>query len=179
MRLFCLFLASLLISTSAHAQTPVTKESANTYYNSCVNQPPSMPFMGNGQQLMCACQAARMTQFFTMEDMRAMMAKDPAVARPAYNKMILHVYAPCMGEPTRAYHYNSCMSNPQITSLGNPEGLCLCAANALADYMMLNGTNLLAGVLARDPNVTDPNAALFNDPSFQTLAVKKTTECLK
>jgi len=179
MRFFILLAICLLSSSLVMAQTPVSKETANTYYENCIKQPANIPFMGNGQQLMCACQAARMTQFFSMEDMRAMTGNNPATARPAYNKMILQVYAPCMGEPTRAFHYKSCMSNPQINTLGNPEGLCLCAANNLADHMMLNGTNLLAPILARDPNIVDPNTALFNDPSFQTLAVKKTTECLK
>lgn len=130
--------------------------------------------------MLCACTAARLTQFFTMEDMQEMMSSDPSIARPAYNKMTVNIYAPCMEEPVREYHYNSCIANPDVSRLGrNAENICRCAADEMAHYMKNYGSSLFARILDENPEAIDPNQALFNDPSFQKVAAQKTMGCLK
>lgn len=177
---FCaLVFAFILFSVPAMAFTPVTKEKANTYYQSCVSQAPTQQFLGNGQEMMCACQAARMTQFFSMEDMNAMMSQDPAIARPAYNKMMVDVYAPCMEEPTRAYHYNACISNPQTARLGNPQKLCTCMSDFVGKHMATNGSLMFSEILAKDPNNMDPMTTVFEDPKFRSYTQSKLIACVR
>lgn len=178
-KLFAVFFFMMCIAGPASAQTLVPKETANQYFANCVSAPSSGIMSQQGQQMLCACTAARLTQFFSMEDMQAMMGTDPALARPAYNRMIVNVYAPCMDVPTREYHYKACMENPNTAKLGrHPEGLCSCAADALAQHMKFHGSEIFSKILSRDPNITDPAAALFDDPEFQTLAQQKTIGCL-
>lgn len=180
MKYLLLLLTVFLLPAAAKAQTPVSKETANTYFQSCVKQTTAnQSFSQQGQQMLCACTAARLTQFFTMEDWQNMMKDDPAVARPAYNKMLIDIYAPCMGEPAREYHYQSCISSPDIVKLGNPTKICQCAAEQIAVYMQGNGSNLFQRLLSRNPNATDPNALLFGDSEFQRIATEKTMKCLK
>jgi len=173
---FILTLAALLLLPfSAQAQTFVTKEKANEYFSNCAAaKSGQQAFVGNGQNIMCACQAARLTQFFYMEDMVAMGNPDPNIARPAYNKMLTEIYAPCMGEPTRAFHFNECMASGKVS-----QATCACASEALARHMELSGSNIFKQILAQDPNATDPNAILFGSPEFQQLAGQKTIGCLK
>lgn len=180
MKYLFLVLIVFLAPLTAKAQTPVSKETANSYFANCVKTAsPTQGMSANGQQMLCACTAARLTQFFTMEDWQNMTSPSPEIARPAYNKMLIDVYAPCMSEPTREYHYTSCMQNPSVTKLGNAQNVCNCAADALAQHMQYHGSSMFEKILAREPNIADPNAALFNDPDFQQVATQKTMGCLK
>ncbi len=179
MKYIALLLVLLLASFPTRAQTLVPKETANAYFENCIKAPPTT-MSERGQQMLCACTAARLTQFFTLEDMQAMSSNQTAIARPAFNRMLINVYAPCMEEPTREYHYKSCIENPQTAMLGkHPDGLCSCAANALATHMRFHGSEIFTQILAREPMITDPAAALFEDPEFQTLAQQKVMDCLK
>src|SRR5690606_25980766 len=113
MRLLALLLTLCLTSFAAQAQTQVSKETANEYFNNCVKAAsPQQPVSVQTQEMLCACTAARLTQFFSMEDMKTMTGPDPSAARIAYNKMIIDIYAPCMEEPTREYYTGVCTSNP-------------------------------------------------------------------
>lgn len=178
MKSIALALAFLFLAVPAMAQTLVSKEKANIFYNSCSTQKAAEQFIGNGQQLMCACQAARMTQFFTMEDMNAMMSPDPVKARPALNKMLIDVYAPCMEEPTRAYHLNQCLSNPDTAKYGNAQVICPCMADAVGKYMATYGSTLIQEVLTIDPNNMDPSKAVYESPKFMSFAKSKLLGCV-
>lgn len=178
MRLLILLFSVFWLPLSALAQTPVSKETANAYFGNCVKQQDSQ-FSPNAQKMFCACTAARMTQFFSMEDMKAMTGQNEA-ARFALNKMIINIYAPCMEEPTREYHYKACMTNPNTARLvGDPDSLCRCSSHAIAQYVQNHGPRLFQELLLREPAMEDPMQALYNDPKFQTFAQSKLMGCLK
>lgn len=166
-----------LAAQPAAAQTAVTKEQANTYYSNCVQQKDPR-FTGQSQQMFCACTAARMTQSFSQEDMKAMVGQDPATARPAANKMLINVYAPCIETPAREYHYAQCINNPQTARLSsNPQGLCKCASDKIASFLNANAQKSFREILARDPNIADPMSALFEDAEFKSFAAKQLLSC--
>lgn len=172
----------VFFSLPALAQTTVTKEQANTYFASCVENAAQTEqrFSKQSQEMFCACTAARLTQYFTMDDMRLMTSKTDPNARVALNKMIVNIYAPCMEEPTREYHYATCVSNPQVARLGqSPETLCRCAADQIAAHLATNGARQFQEILNRDPNIVDPMQALYDDPKFQSFAQTKLLGCLK
>jgi hypothetical protein len=167
-------------SSMAQVMTPVPNDVANKYFANCVAQPPSQQFTVQAQQTLCACTAARMTQFFSMEDMKAMTdAANPAAQRPAFNKMLVNIYAPCMEEPTREFHYNACISDPETKRYGDPAKICRCMADEVAAHMKVHGPTVFEELLSRNPNMTDPMSALADDPSFQTFAKSKLLACLK
>lgn len=176
--LFALFLL-MILPVVAQAQTPVSKETANTYFTNCVKQPPMEQFTQEGQNMFCACTAARMTQFYTMEDMAAATGTDPVTARPAYNKMIALIYAPCMEIPVREHYYNTCMNNPDSARYRDRKGTCFCLGNTMGTHFKLRGEELFTQILTYNPNITDPMAAALTDPSVQTLAQEKLLSCLK
>lgn len=176
---YLLWTLLFLVPVSAQAQTMVDKQTANTYFANCVKQPPTEQFSQESQNMMCACTAARMTQFFTMEDMQAMMSTDPAVARPAYNKMLMHIYAPCMETPAREHYTNTCLANPDSAKFGNPNKICTCLGNNLGEYLRMQGPNLFRTILSYNPNVTDPMQALYDDPGFQATVQNRLASCIK
>lgn len=177
-------IALCLIPSAAMAQgqpqtfTPVPKEQANAYFAECVKKPPSEQFSIQAQQEMCACTAARMTQFFSLEDSKLMYGTDPIKARVAYNKMMTDIYAPCMEGPTREHFYNTCIADPNNAKYGDPQKLCACLGNQMGAYMKVHGAEQYAKLLAYDPNMMDPNSALYADPSFQTFAQKQLLSCV-
>ena len=179
---YLLLIAALFCSLPAYAQTgftPVTKEQANTYFANCVAQPQSQFLTKDSQNLFCACTAARMTQFFSVEDMKTMMSPDAAVARPAFNKMLVNVYAPCMETPVRDHYQNVCITNPDSARFPDRQGTCQCLGNAMGKHFALRGEEAFRQILSTNPNAMDPMAAALADPSIQTLAQEKLIACLK
>lgn len=163
----------LLVPSMAHAQTPVPKETANTYFANCIKGGAAAQNMSQqGHEMLCACTAARLTQFFSMEDWTAMTSQDPAVARPAYNKMTINIYAPCMGEPTRERYTARCAK-----ASGAEQQICTCTADKLAFYLQNYGSSLFANILSQNPNVMDPWAALEEDPAYNAFIDKSAQEC--
>jgi len=182
MKFFILFTFLLILPLTSHAQTPVTNQQANTYFTQCVTNSAATEkrFSPESQKLFCACTAARLTQYFSMEDMQTMTDPKNPNQRAALNKMIVNIYAPCMDEPTRDYHYSQCVANPQVARLGqNPETLCRCAADQVADYMKVHAAEQFQIILDHNPNIEDPMQALYDDPKFQSMTQSKLLGCLK
>ncbi len=182
MKLVTLFLFLLLVPFSAKAFTPVPKVMANQYFANCVQSSAATEqrFSPEAQQSFCACTAARLTQFFSVEDMTTMTDTANPNSRLALNKMIINIYAPCMEVPMTEYHYAQCIANPQTAQLTkNPQSLCQCAAEQLGIQMKVHGSRLFEELLARSPLDEDPMMAIYNDPGFQTLAQQKAIACLK
>lgn len=174
MKKYLLIALLIFISSAAQAQTLVSKETANSYYSNCIKAAPAQGFSQTGQQMLCACTAARLTQFFTMEDWKIMNAADPAIARPAHNKMMINVYAPCMGEPVRERYYNRC-----IGTQGRQQQLCTCTADKLSVYVQYHGPRLLTEILGQAPHMQDPWSAIENYPEFNAYIDMAAQECLK
>ena len=71
------------------------------------------------------------------------MAQQDQAGRNATNKMIINVYAPCMGYPAKDHYYNNCITNPQTQSLTkNPQALCECMSSQVANYLEQNGSQV-------------------------------------
>jgi hypothetical protein len=181
MKFFIFLSLLLLVPFTANAYTPVTKETANVYFKNCTAQTAEQKMSVQAQNMLCACTAARLTQFFSMEDMATMTnpQSEPAAQRGAFNKMLINIYSPCMEEPTREFHYNACISNPQTSQYGEPAKICRCMADAVAAHIQVHGPTVFEELVARNPNIVDPMAALTNDPSFQTFAQSKLLACLQ
>ncbi|MFA5592246.1 MAG: hypothetical protein WC989_02910 [Micavibrio sp.] len=179
MRFLSLLLLSLTLSFSAQAQTPVSKETANSYFDNCAAQPAGESLSADSQNMLCACTAARLTQFFTVEDMQAMADPNRPEARLAVNKMLVEIYAPCMEAPTRDFHYNACITNPDTARYGDPQRICPCMADAVAGHMRNNGPAVFRDILTRNPTIVDPMAALVDDPGFKQFAQSKLLACVR
>ncbi len=165
-------------SISAQAQTPIPKETANQYFENCIKIPPQENFSQESQNMFCACTAARMTQFFTVEDWNQIVQRGPKV-READNRMLVEVYAPCMEEPVRAHYYNTCISDPNSARYGNPQTICTCLGNQMGAHIQVSGQKIFREALAENPNISDPMAYLLSQPEFQRFAQTKLTSCVK
>lgn len=175
---YLILLALMAFSFPSFAQTPVPKETANAYFANCVKAPAQEGLSANAQQMLCACTAARMTQFFTVEGMQTATTPNAPGQREAFNRMLVDVYAPCMEEPAREFHYNACITNPQSARYGNPQAVCECMAAQVANHMKANGPAVFRDILSRNPNIMDPMSALADDPSFTQFAQSKLLACI-
>lgn len=170
-----ILLGLILIPVGANA-TEVSKEQANTYYESCSSQ--SDPrFSQETQKLFCACTAVQLMKDYTVEDMQASARQDQA-GRDAVNKMITNVYAPCIKYPARDYHYSTCKADPKSGILGNAENICSCSADQVAAHLDKNAQTMLANILKKTPNITDPMQALYDDKQFQKYIQSKVMGCV-
>lgn len=162
----------------ASAQTKVSPEIANKYFENCKSQ--SDPrFSAASQEMFCACTAAKMVENYSQEDMQASGRQDEA-GRMATNKLIINVYGPCIQYPAREYHYNTCVQNPKTKILGgNVKDICACTAEKVAGHLQQNASRLFSQILATNPNVLDPMQALYDDENFQQKVQSQLMSCLK
>lgn len=174
---FLTILICIASVTSAQAQTKITKDGANAYYQNCLSQP-SQGITDKSKEYLCACTAAKMMERMDVEDVKAMALQNEE-GRKALNYMLVKVYAPCMNYPAKDHYYNNCMTNPQTKTLSkNPHGLCKCMSDEVAQYLGNEGPQIFEGILKRDPNITDPMIALTNDKQFQSFAQSKLLGCV-
>jgi len=177
MRFIVATAAFLILSPSAMAQTPVTQEMANSYYQNCmVQNAPGMTNESKGQ--MCTCTSTRMMQAMSVEDIKNMRRNDQT-GRLVLNKMLVQVYAPCIEYPARDHYYNTCIANPETAKLSKaPQALCNCLATQVSGYLKANGPRIFGEILRKNPNVTDPMSALTSDARFQKFAQEKMVGCV-
>lgn len=178
MKILALALLGLFLTTTAPAfATPISKDMANKYYESCAaNTDPN--FTKEVQELFCACTAAQLVDSFTVEDMQATSQQNQA-GRNATNKLITEIYSPCIQYPAKQYHYNSCIANPKTKMLGNAEKICNCSADLVASHLQKNAKSLFKDILRKNPNIGDPMQALYDDPKFQSFAQSKIMGCVR
>lgn len=176
MRLFILT-ALILLPISAIAATPISQETAEAYYQNCLTK--DAPMMSkDSQDLMCSCTAEHMMKNMTVEDVQATASQDTAIARPAANKLIIDVYAPCIEFPAKDYYYNTCIDNPETSKISNrPRQLCECMSEEVSGFLAQNAQGVFADILDRNPLILDPMDALANDPDFQQYAQDKLLAC--
>lgn len=162
----------------AQAQTPISRDMANAYYQQCLqgNDP---RISDQTKDMMCSCTAAAMMQNMSVEDVQT-MAQQSQAGRNALNKMMINVYAPCIQYPARDYYFGTCINNPQTAQMSsNPQGLCTCLADNVAQHLGQNSQQVFSEILRRNPNITDPMSALTSDREFEQFAQQRLLACVQ
>lgn len=173
-----LLVVLIVAALPAKAQTRISNEMANTYFANCMKGEADN-LTAQTKETMCACTAAQMMLGFSVEDMEAMSRRDEA-ARLALNKMIVNVYAPCIRYPAFDYYYGVCSADPRSLTLSkNPQAMCHCLANKVSNHLGANSQQIFADILARNPYITDPMAALTSDPAFDRFAQGQLLSCVQ
>ena len=158
--------------------TPVDRPMAEAYFQNCKSQPAQGGLSAKSQKYLCACTAAAMMNTMQVEDVQA-MSQPNAAGRAATNKMLINVYAPCMRFPAKDHYYNNCITNPQTKTLSrNPQKLCGCMSDEVANYLENRGPEVFKQILQRNPNIVDPMTALTNDKAFQSYAQSRLIGCV-
>lgn len=112
-----------------------------------------------------------------MEDMQN-TARQDSVGLAARNKMIINIYAPCIQYPAKEYHYQTCIKDPKTKMLGNPQKVCACASNNVAQNLQQNSQSMFREILRTNPNIADPMQALYSDPKFQKSVQNGLMRCI-
>lgn len=179
MKYFIIFVTLLILPLSAHAQTPINKDMANAYYENCVaKQDPRMT--PDSQQGMCACTSVKMMEALTAEDI-AVMGQNDQTGRNMLNKMLLDVYAPCMQYPVEDMVTASCLNDDKIDMMGlkmDRNKLCGCMAEKTGAWFSDSGRELMAELIAADPNITDPISPVIDSRAFKEASYDSLVACM-
>ncbi len=175
--IFAIAFITIQMTASLAFATPITKDAANAYYENC-NAQPGQGLSNQSKEYLCACTAAKMMENMTVEDVKAMAAQNEQ-GRKAMNYMLVKVYAPCMNYPAKDHYYNTCIANPKTKILGgNPQAICTCMSDKIANYLANDGQKIFSDILRRNPNITDPMHALTSDKHFESFAQSKLIGCI-
>lgn len=174
------FLAFVSFVTVANAQTTITEDMANGYYERCIaGQSPIMS--EESQKSMCACTSAYMMENLVVEDIQAMAGQDQQ-ARVALNKMITEVYAPCMSDPVQDLFWTRCMEDDKIDSFGlsvTQEELCSCVATQTGEWYEGMGRELMKKALMLNPNLEDLAEPMMRSTAFQKASYEILMQCVQ
>lgn len=168
----CLLCAGAVLSGGAQAAgTPVTNEMAVKYYDQCLGNAAKdgTMFEANAKNF-CECTAQKMKSTLSQEELQALQGQDQS-ARNVINKILIYVNGPCMQYPINDLVLRKCMQD-----IGN-ERTCTCLSGGISTYLAKEAPRMLADVLDRDPNITDPLGALMNSPSYKIQENKIALQC--
>jgi len=177
---FLLLFLALCFSFDAGAQTPISKQTANTFFNICVGK--KDPRMSKDtMQAFCSCTAAKYFESMTLEEVKAMYGTT-SDAKLMQNKLLIEVYAPCISYPVQDFVTGSCLENPQLKMLNlkNPthKELCQCISKRTGDWLSKRGRTLMQELLNKNPDITDPVTPIMNSQEFNDQSQKYLRECM-
>ena len=183
MRLIALLLAcfTLFVAGGALAQTKISKEMGNNYYNNCMTKsdPRLTP---QSQKELCACTVVKMMEAMTVEELMV-MSQESQDGRLMLNKMLTQVYAPCMEYPVYDLVEDNCIKDPKIAAVGNTtlskKKLCGCVARKTGKWFADEGRGLMTALLEQDPNITDPISPVMESKPFNDAAFNNLRLCLQ
>ena len=164
--------ASVAVAQPATSKgTALTEAQAKQFYQNCVmtNQP-GQEMKAQTKDVYCQCTAIHMRQSITMEDIKATMGNDQA-ARNAINKTLTKVHAPCMEYPVRDLIAAKCTKDVGVTRV------CNCLSDKMGGYVAREAQRLLGGILASNPNITDPMGAIMDTKEFKDNEQRLTMSC--
>ena len=174
-----LFFLILLAPSVSMAQTPVSEQVANAYYETCASRDDPR-LSDESQEALCSCMSVKMMSAMTLEDLAAMK---PAVGpgRTAFDKMLTEVYAPCMKIPTQDVLHRQCMNDRKVQqfSLRDPDRLCRCTAGRMGEYLDKEAQPTMHLILRYHPDITDPMDFMLNNVSMRQRAEDFLFACLK
>jgi hypothetical protein len=162
----------------AIAPPATIQEAANRYYGECLKK--QHPLLdAENQKLLCGCTASKIPGVMSLEQMSVMTQNNDAGAEQRA-RMTLFVYTPCIEYPTRAMVLSSCMNNPGVKgTLANPQGVCGCLADKMADFMRGAAPGAMKGALMRNRNDFDPLSALMGSDGFQAEQDLALSNCMQ
>ena len=180
-RILSLFFAFALcvVAFSAHAETPVSKETANTYFGNCMaKRDPRMTT--KSQEELCACTAAKMTEVMTMEDIKR-MGQQTQEGIQSFNLMMTHVYMPCIGAPVHDLLMTECLADKKIDEQQfkiDKGDLCGCIAGKTGKWMADQGPAMMEIILKKNPHITDPIQPIMDSPDFRREQMDNLLRCV-
>lgn len=177
MKYLAIVLATFFLAAApAQAQTKISPEIGKAYYDSCMGlRDPRMST--ESQDSLCTCTAAKMQETMSVENIRTMGQNDQA-GREMLNKMLLDVYAPCMQLPIAEMVNDQCMMEDKMASSHmHKTDLCACVGDKTGTWFSSNGRDLMAQVLAENPNISDPMGPIMASKPFMDATFATMMEC--
>lgn len=174
-----LVLLTILSTSAAFAQTPVSRDQAQNYYEKCRSKtdPRVHP---ETMDAFCSCTAKEMIKSMSVEDVEV-MGSGVGQSRDKLNKMILEVYTPCMNYMVTEMVGAECMTNPDIDKFSgkiNKPALCQCMGEETGLWFTQEGRALMRDVLAKTPNIDDPLGPVMETKAFKEQTYSSISTCL-
>lgn len=168
----CLLCVAAALSGGAQAAgTPVTNDMAVKYYDQCLsNAAKDGTMFDQNAKAFCECTAQNMKTSLSQEELQALQGQDQA-ARNVINKILVYVNGPCMQYPINDLVLRKC-----VHDIGN-EKTCTCLSGGISSYLSKQAPQMLADVLNRDPNITDPLGAIMNSSTYKIQENKIAMQC--
>lgn len=176
---FLPLLALVLLAVTPAQARPVSQDTANEYFNSCMaNDDERMS--EEAQESLCGCTSAQLLLVMTAEDIEKMSPAPGTPGRVPYDKMLTHAYGPCMQIPVEENIYNGCMKDGSIKkfALKDQGKLCRCLAIKTTESLPIEAPKIMGRALKKKPDLNDPYDTIAYDPDLRARALDNLTLCL-
>jgi hypothetical protein len=129
-------------------------EMANNFFTQCVGE--KKPFYSpETQEYMCGCEAAKITDFMTLDDIKN-LSKDTRAGSDARAKFIINAHMPCMLDATPDIVMDECRKNSRLDKvLFGKKKICECTAEAMQEFFEYNAGDLALMATKYEPMTTD------------------------
>jgi hypothetical protein len=169
-----------LFNNGAIAATPISNEIANAFYQNCASDAGAELSSGAKEEL-CTCTAAQMKLNMTVEDVQ-IMTENTEAGRHKLNKMLLDVYAPCMGSAVAEKISGQCMNDPKAkiaASLFDQSELCGCMGVSTGSWFEKEGRQLMAQLIKDNPFIVDPMTPIVESQQMKDASYQMMMKCVE
>jgi hypothetical protein len=179
-KIFLLLFLMMTSQASALAQTPVSKQTANNFFENCAKLRDERMSV-DSQNAFCSCSSVKMMENMNMEELHIMYEQSER-GRLVLNKMLIDVYAPCMSIPVQDLVSGNCLSDPKLQALNLKDPslyeLCGCMSMLAGEWYQTRGRELMRELIEQDPFINDPINPIIDSKEFQNSSYEFMTRCM-
>ncbi len=170
----------MIIGIPANAQTSISKEMGNQYFDSCIAK--EDPRLTEGSQAaLCSCTTVKMMETMSVEDIQ-IMAQQSQAGRNKLNYMLINVYAPCMLYPVTDLVTEECLKDPKMGVMllkMDKDLICGCIAEMTGEWLSVNSGDIIERLLKEDPNLNDVISPIMESSEFRAQSYTNLVACMK
>ena len=129
----------------------------------------------------CGCTAAKMPEFMTMNNMKALFTKTKE-GDFQQGRVLMLAYMPCMYDSVYQFIFDGCYYNAQHAKLIRRRKVCECYARTMGNRVASKGEKMIPGFTAGGFNsaraVPNPLVHILTDPYFSSRADYEFDQCV-
>lgn len=171
-------LDTLLGNEKEEAKPLVTlNDYVNAHYMQCLDVKNAV-FHDEGQKDVCACAAANLSQFMTVEQMKA-LGRDDSEGTYQRTRMLSFAYQPCIQPVLRDDFLKTCVSDPKVTSfLKHPVATCSCIAERFSKDLKKFAPQFIKGIALKNLPYKDPLDAIVKTKTYESVLQHRKRDCM-
>ncbi len=166
-----------------HGGAPQTvNEYANLYFQNCVPATEAGTTLEEYNVTQCGCTAAKMPEFMTLKNMKALFTKTKE-GEFQMGRVLMLAYMPCLYDTINQFVFDGCYYSDEMRkNMNHPTKVCKCYGRKMAEYVASKGEAFVPGLTDKGYDsaqaVPNPLGHIISGDQFNARSKFEFQECV-